>query len=425
MRLLLPLVAVLASPLSGQQNWLSEDFDSFPPTGWTTSDNGVGGWTDGSINSSELLIITPMAYHHDYLGQADSRLMSPVMDLSAATGPIWAHWFDYMNRFERMAHATASVGNGSAEFEVSLDGGGTWTSLWTESRTGALGHANHVDLSTYAGEASVTLSWRYQGDDAHWWGIDEVRVDDSEFGIIKTVVNPANGHEYIATYKGKRIWAANAAAAFGGDVVCIADATEDDFVWREFVRWDSLVSASPRFIPRSIWLGASDQAVEGTWVWDDGSPWSYTRWASGEPNNSTATNPNGEDFCRMDVVDGRWLDKDGTIEVFVVIEVDPNPYEISWSGGCPGSGTVTVTGATPNRVVFVLWSFTQANYILPVSLCAGAQLGIVAPNLAMSGGVDVNGVFSAPGSLPANACGVIHVQALDAGTCLATPVLSL
>jgi len=38
----------------------------------------------------------------------------------------------------------------------------------------------------------------------------------------------------------------------------------------------------------SAWIGLTDEANEGTWVWEDGSPATFTRWASGEPNNSPA-----------------------------------------------------------------------------------------------------------------------------------------
>ena len=34
------------------------------------------------------------------------------------------------------------------------------------------------------------------------------------------------------------------------------------------------------------WIGFTDQAAEGTWLWEDGSPGTYIDWCGGEPNNS-------------------------------------------------------------------------------------------------------------------------------------------
>ncbi|XP_053199776.1 type-2 ice-structuring protein-like isoform X2 [Scomber japonicus] len=33
------------------------------------------------------------------------------------------------------------------------------------------------------------------------------------------------------------------------------------------------------------WLGGSDAQQEGTWFWSDGTPFSYTYWSRGQPDN--------------------------------------------------------------------------------------------------------------------------------------------
>lgn len=35
----------------------------------------------------------------------------------------------------------------------------------------------------------------------------------------------------------------------------------------------------------SLWLGATDEKIEGKWEWIDGTPFVYHAWFSGEPNN--------------------------------------------------------------------------------------------------------------------------------------------
>lgn len=56
----------------------------------------------------------------------------------------------------------------------------------------------------------------------------------------------------------------------------------------------------------SWWLGLSDQAEEGTFVWSDGEPATFTRWSSGEPNDAGGR----EDCAQLVPWSGRWNDID-------------------------------------------------------------------------------------------------------------------
>ena len=51
--------------------------------------------------------------------------------------------------------------------------------------------------------------------------------------------------------------------------------------------------------PQDLWLGASDIKKEGTFEWSDGSPWDFSAWRSGEPNEA-----NGNEDC----LEGNWDD---------------------------------------------------------------------------------------------------------------------
>ena len=101
--------------------------------------------------------------------------------------------------------------------------------------------------------------------------------------------------------------------ANGGNIVCISDSLENNFV--------SFLIPGQQF-----WIGFTDEVNEGTFVWDDGSPTTYTKWAPGEPNNSGPTN--NEDYTLintgeggMSQFDGYWNDADEIFTYKFVMEI--------------------------------------------------------------------------------------------------------
>ena len=64
-----------------------------------------------------------------------------------------------------------------------------------------------------------------------------------------------------------------------------------------------------------VWLGASDEKVEGSWFWVDGEPLRYSNWNPGQPNNKQNLEHymimiagNAEAVARG-AVDGKWHDQ--------------------------------------------------------------------------------------------------------------------
>ncbi|XP_073712929.1 C-type isolectin Sp-CL4-like [Misgurnus anguillicaudatus] len=55
---------------------------------------------------------------------------------------------------------------------------------------------------------------------------------------------------------------------------------------------DLIVVKSLMRVPRSaVWIGGTDAVTEGTWQWSDGTPFDWTFWSPGQPDNR------GEEDC--------------------------------------------------------------------------------------------------------------------------------
>ena len=70
--------------------------------------------------------------------------------------------------------------------------------------------------------------------------------------------------------------ARDACSVFGGRLVIIGDAVENNFVSN--LAWSVQ--------PGAYWLGLTDQVQEDVWRWVDGSLLGYEAWGPGEPNNA-------------------------------------------------------------------------------------------------------------------------------------------
>lgn len=92
------------------------------------------------------------------------------------------------------------------------------------------------------------------------------------------------------------------AISLGGHLVTVNDAAENEWLRQTFI-------VDPgRTI--GLWLGLTDQDVEGTFVWTSGEPFVYENWFPGEPNNFPFNDPiNGEDYGMM-FGSGFWNDTD-------------------------------------------------------------------------------------------------------------------
>jgi hypothetical protein len=150
--------------LSAQTTVLSEDFNAnvVPPAGWTTQN------LNASISAGWVSDLNGQAYHADEsgVGMCDNVLATPAMDLSGLT-EAYLHMNTFMGYISYLD---------SQSVDVSTDGGVTWTLVWSD--LGFNDVSTDVDISAYAGQASVMLGFHYVGDYAHNTLIDNVLVDD-------------------------------------------------------------------------------------------------------------------------------------------------------------------------------------------------------------------------------------------------------
>lgn len=56
------------------------------------------------------------------------------------------------------------------------------------------------------------------------------------------------------------------------------------------------------------WIGATDAAMEGTWVWVTNEPFAYSNWNAGEPNNSGTGENCAELYGGMSTAPFKWND---------------------------------------------------------------------------------------------------------------------
>ncbi len=131
-----------------------------------------------------------------------------------------------------------------------------------------------------------------------------------------------NGHRYVRTPE-PCLWAEAVAWAqsLGGHLVTISSQAENDWVWPTFGGPD-----------HDLWMGLSDFAEEGRWVWTSGEPVTYTNWDPGEPNNL-----GGEDYGNL-FKGGIWNDTNQHNwgrPVYGVIEIEPGRGKGA-EGSAPG-----------------------------------------------------------------------------------------
>jgi hypothetical protein len=183
------------------------------------------------------------------------------------------------------------------------------------------------------------------------------------FTIQATVAqtgNPISGYVYLGSCDGHYYYLSNAALTWpqaktasnniGGYLVTLTSQAENDCVFNYLRTYllangglvPPLVGTQQWFSDKHPWIGLTDQANEGTWVWDNGENCSnYRNWDPGEPNNF----PNGEDYAQLLAFEpnnnfnrqpGKWNDWFNDEVQTYIVEFGPSRCECACEGCSPG-----------------------------------------------------------------------------------------
>lgn len=114
-------------------------------------------------------------------------------------------------------------------------------------------------------------------------------------------------HTTFIVVRNPKTWrdAQNFAKSYGGRLAVIDCKEKQDLIYSKV---------------RSIgdaWIGVTDEANEGVWLYTDGRPATiYSNWNSGEPNNA-----GNEDYAEMYMASGKWNDLNGTQSYPFIMEL--------------------------------------------------------------------------------------------------------
>ncbi len=137
--------------------------------------------------------------------------------------------------------------------------------------------------------------------------------------------------------------AQTAAQALGANLASINNATENQCL-RDWLANNGF-SANDY-----VMIGLNDIDVEGTFVWYDQSPVTYTNWDNGEPNNSGGN----EDCVQLRINSGLWNDipcnfpnSGSIIKVNLCPQITPSPNQTICLGETTQISANTILGSTP------------------------------------------------------------------------------
>ena len=190
--------------------------------------------------------------------------------------------------------------------------------------------------------------------------VDRARI------LAGPITNSANGHLYYLLTTNTWVAAEAEAVAIGGHLVTINDEAEHQWVYTKLASFSGA--------PKPVWIGLTDQDIEGSFHWISGETSTYRNWHTGEPNNNE--NGNEDYVITAQTAPGRWNDRESSARFLGVAEVIPgvasrmsirravevawtsqttNRYQVQWASGLETNnwfnlGSIINGGGTTNYI---------------------------------------------------------------------------
>ena len=248
-------------------------------TGNDTINGGVGIDTANYSAIGQAITLLPTGTVNK--GTAGTDQLIKVETIIGATGLI-----NVIDNSSATGATTINANLGTQSLVVNADGLPTPLSFTVTNFVNVIGTKNN---DTITGDiANNTLSGGGGNDSLNGGG-----GNDQIFGDINSTspVFNYNGKSYLLSSAGTWTQAQAQAVSFGGNLVTVNDAPENQFLVNTFGT-------------EQLWIGLTDEVVEGQFKWVNGEAVTYTNWSPGAPDNS-----GNEDYVQINLDNvGRWND---------------------------------------------------------------------------------------------------------------------
>ncbi len=275
-------------------------------------DQVQSGWTEFTVRTSACLDVSA------YVDGAYCEGISGIglFDMYINGAPVAYGWGDYYEQFP--------VGTGYELKNIRPENGYSYDGIAAGTRVGTVSGDSAV--------TSVVLSFHTVSSAA------PTPAASGAFG--------GSAYYYVSTpvtwYEAKTL-----CENMGGHLATVGSETENAYLY----------ALAPDAQP---WLGGMDRDAEGEWYWLTGEPFSYTCWATAQPDNCGGPAEDGEDYLHFSLAGpGNWNDNVSSALLPFICEIEVAPstvsYDANGGSGAPAAQTkiygetLTLSNTVPVR----------------------------------------------------------------------------